>query len=63
MFGCHQAGLAEVIEYVLNGYDDHMASRLSKEVFITGGLANLPGLKDRVIAELTQIRPFRYFYL
>ncbi|CAH1406402.1 unnamed protein product [Nezara viridula] len=59
MFGCHQAGLAEVIEYVLNGYDEDMANKLSKEVFITGGLANLSGLKDRIIAELTQIRPFR----
>lgn len=52
-------GLAELIEFVLKGYDEKTATLLCKNVCITGGLANIAGFKERIFSEITMIRPFK----
>ncbi|XP_054269700.1 actin-related protein 5 [Macrosteles quadrilineatus] len=59
MIGCHQAGLAEVIQYVLQGYDEQTAAELVSNVFLTGGCALIPGLSTRIVKELREMRPFK----
>ncbi|RZF47682.1 hypothetical protein LSTR_LSTR005699 [Laodelphax striatellus] len=59
MLGCGQAGLAETVQYVLNGYDAETAQRLADNVFVTGGCARIPGLEARLTNELLEMRPFK----
>ena len=58
IIGHEQAGLGELLEFVLSKFDLETAERLASNVFLTGGLANLRGLKERLEAELRSIRPF-----
>lgn len=58
MIGLMEAGLAETIDYVLKLFPADDQQRLVNNIFITGGGAKLPGLKDRLEKELMEIRPF-----
>ncbi|CAH1958560.1 unnamed protein product [Acanthoscelides obtectus] len=59
MAGSSEAGLSEVIGYVLTLFSPDEQLRLAKNVIITGGLANLKGLKERILKDLISIRPFQ----
>lgn len=59
MVGCSQAGLAETIQFVLNAYDKQTAATLVDKVFLTGSCALIPGLKERIVKELREMRPFK----
>jgi actin-related protein 5 len=59
MMGNCEAGLAEAIDYVLKLFPADEQQKLVDNIFITGGIAQLPGLKERLTKELTEIRPFK----
>ena len=61
MMGSPEAGLTEVIEYVLSLFDDSDQLKLAGNIVLVGGLASLPGLLERIQTELISIRPFRSF--
>ena len=58
MIGSDQAGLSEIIQFVLGKFSETDAEELANNVFLTGGLANLPGLKERLLIDLMEMRPF-----
>ncbi|KAK5650588.1 hypothetical protein RI129_001617 [Pyrocoelia pectoralis] len=59
MMGSPEAGLMEVIGYVLSLFTPEEQLLLAGNVVLTGGLANLPGLKERIQTDLISIRPFK----
>jgi len=59
MLGLNQAGLAETVQFVLRKFPAAEQQRLADNVFITGGVARLPGLAERLERELRQMRPFQ----
>lgn len=59
MVGIEQAGLAETIEMVLARYTLSDQQKLAENVFITGGCAKLPFIKERIETELLAMRPFQ----
>lgn len=59
MSGCPEAGLSEVIGYVFSLFNAEDQLKLARNVFVTGGLANLVGLKQRLLVDLISIRPFQ----
>jgi actin-related protein 5 len=59
MMGICEAGLSETIDYVLKLFPAEDQQRLVDNIFITGGIAKLPGLKERLMRELMEIRPFQ----
>ncbi|XP_034230197.1 actin-related protein 5 [Thrips palmi] len=59
MIGIEEAGLAETIAYVLKMYSPEDQNKLVSNIFLTGGCAHLPGLKERLECELREIRPFQ----
>merc|ERR1719400_2241387 len=58
MIGSDQAGLSEIIQFVLGKFSEADAEELANNVFLTGGMANLPGLKERLLIDLMEMRPF-----
>lgn len=61
MQGSSEAGLNELIGYVLSLFNPNEQTRLAGNVILIGGLANLPGVKDRIQNYLVSIRPFKSF--
>lgn len=59
MMGIGEAGLAETIDYVLKLFTATEQQQLVDNIFLTGGIAKLPGLKERLCRELMEIRPFQ----
>ncbi|XP_072385857.1 actin-related protein 5 [Diabrotica undecimpunctata] len=59
MSGSSEAGLSEIIGYVLSLFSEQDQLKLSANVIITGGLASLKGLKARLLNDLISIRPFK----
>lgn len=59
MMGSSEAGLTEVIGYVLSLFKREDQTKLAANIVIMGGLGNLPGLKERVYTDLLSIRPFK----
>lgn len=59
MIGSCEAGLAETIDYVLKLFPIDEQQKLVDNIFITGGGALLPGLKERLEKELLEMRPFQ----
>lgn len=59
MAGSSEAGLSEVIGYVLSLFNFEDQLKLARNVFVTGGLASLVGLKQRLLTDLISIRPFQ----
>lgn len=55
----HQAGIAETVDYVVKLYDAETQQQLVKNIFVTGGCANLPGF---VIFLLYSSMFFFYIY-
>lgn len=62
MIGSSEAGIIETIDFVLKlfTYDEQLL--LANNVFVTGGCAQLSGLKERIERELMSIRPFQTPY-
>lgn len=60
--GICEAGLAETIDYVLKLFSLSDQQQLVNNIFITGGLAQIPGLKERLWKEMMEIRPFQSTY-
>ncbi|XP_012282152.1 actin-related protein 5 [Orussus abietinus] len=58
MIGSMEAGIAETIEFVLKLYSEEQQTRLTGNIFLTGGSAAFPGLLERLKRELREIRPF-----
>ncbi|XP_065173376.1 actin-related protein 5 isoform X2 [Atheta coriaria] len=61
MIGSSEAGLSEVMGYVLKLFSPEEQLRLAGNVVLMGGLSQLPGLKERIQADLTPIRPFQSY--
>lgn len=61
MQGSSEAGLSEVIGYVLSLFNSEDQLKLAANVILTGGLANLSGMKERIHKDLISIRPFQSF--
>lgn len=59
MIGVGEAGLAETIDYVLKLFPAEHQQRLVDNIFLTGGVAKLPGLRERLDKELMEMRPFQ----
>jgi len=59
IIGLDQAGLAETIQFIFSKFSAGEVERLANNVFITGGLANIKGLKERLELELQQMLPFQ----
>lgn len=59
MIGVGEAGLAECIDYVLKLFPADDQQRLVNNLFLTGGVAKIPGLIDRLNKELMEMRPFQ----
>lgn len=59
MAGSCEAGLSEVIAYVISLFDPENQLQLARNVVVTGGLANLVGLKQRLLVDLVSVRPFQ----
>ncbi|KAK3910942.1 Actin-related protein 5 [Frankliniella fusca] len=59
MVGIEEAGLAETLGYVLKHYSPENQNKLVSNIFLTGGCATIPGLKERLIREVREIRPFQ----
>ncbi|KAJ1522011.1 hypothetical protein ONE63_002333 [Megalurothrips usitatus] len=62
MVGIEEAGLSETIGYILRQYSHEDQNKLVSNVFLTGGCAALPGLKERLERELREIRPFQSYF-
>eukprot|EP00051_Salpingoeca_urceolata_P003012 m.54483 g.54483 ORF g.54483 m.54483 type:complete len:785 (+) comp12465_c0_seq2:47-2401(+) len=58
MIGVDQMGLAEAVAVVLQAYPADMQDTLAQNIFLTGGGALYPGLKERIEREVRMIRPF-----
>ncbi|XP_037732419.1 actin-related protein 5 [Drosophila subpulchrella] len=59
MIGCSEAGLAELIAFVLKLFPAGEQQRLVEHVYLTGGCAQFRGLKERLTKELLEMRPFQ----
>jgi len=59
MIGCSEAGLAELIAFVLKLFPAGEQQRLVDHVYLTGGCAQFRGLKERLTKELLEMRPFQ----
>ncbi|KIJ60088.1 hypothetical protein HYDPIDRAFT_139575 [Hydnomerulius pinastri MD-312] len=57
MGGVDSAGVGEVLQSVLARFTEGEKARLVKNVFITGGPSQFPGLRDRIYATLRPILP------
>ena len=47
--------MSDLIEWVLKMFPEDVADELAKDVCVTGGLANLPGLKERMTSQLIEV--------
>lgn len=59
MLGVDQAGLAEIIEFILNKYPPDIQNQLVQNIFVTGGNAQHPNFCSRLERELLAVRPFQ----
>jgi len=59
IIGIEQAGLAETIQFIFTKYSADDVKRLSNNVFLTGGIADIPGLKTRLENELQEMLPYK----
>ncbi|KAN0101058.1 hypothetical protein V8E55_001042 [Tylopilus felleus] len=57
MAGVDSAGVGEVLQSVLARFTEAEKGRLVKNVFLTGGPSQFPGLRERVYATLRRILP------
>ena len=59
IIGHEQAGISETIEFILKKFSSDIQQKLVSNVFLTGSLACLPGIKERLQKDLEQMRPFK----
>ena len=59
IIGHDQAGISETIEFILKKFPDSIQQNLVDNIFITGALAGMPGIKARLEKDLKQMRPFK----
>lgn len=59
MVGLVEAGLAEVIDYILKMFNENDQQRLVDNIYLTGGAVKIPGIKQRLTKELMEMRPFQ----
>ncbi|XP_056642695.1 actin-related protein 5 [Diorhabda sublineata] len=59
MSGSVEAGLSEIIGYVLSLFNEEDQLKLAANVIVTGGLGSLKGFKERILNDLISIRPFK----
>ncbi|XP_056320618.1 actin-related protein 5 [Danio aesculapii] len=59
LIGEEQMGLMETLQFVLEQYSLEQQEALVRNVFLTGGNLQYPGVKERVERELLAIRPFQ----
>lgn len=57
IIGHDQAGISETIEFILGKYPANVQKDLAANVFVTGSLAKLPGLRERLVCDLRKMRP------
>lgn len=62
IIGVEQAGVAETLEFVFSRYTKEQQSFLAQNVFVTGSPALLPGIRERLCAELLAMRPFQSLF-
>ncbi|KAG0017311.1 Nuclear actin-protein involved in chromatin remodeling [Entomortierella chlamydospora] len=58
IIGLDQTGLVETIQDVLKRFDAQARERLVQNIFVTGGMAQVPGLIDRLDSSIRSILPF-----
>ncbi|KAI1317777.1 Nuclear actin-protein involved in chromatin remodeling [Mortierella claussenii] len=56
--GLDQTGLVETLQDVLKRFDAEARQRLVQNIFVTGGLAQIPGIVDRFDQSIRSILPF-----
>ncbi|XP_061391814.1 actin-related protein 5 [Musca vetustissima] len=59
MIGMYETGVAELLKFVFDNFSPEDQQTLADNVFITGGCSQLPGLKNRLLKELQEMRPFQ----
>ena len=59
IIGHEQAGVSEVLEFILKKFPESVQQDLVNNVFVTGALASLPGLRERLETDLKAARPFK----
>ena len=57
IIGHDQAGISETVEFVLGKFPAGVQRALAANVFVTGSLARLPGMRERLAADLRKMRP------
>ena len=57
IIGHDQAGISETVEFVLGKFPAAVQRALAANVFVTGSLARLPGMRERLVADLRRVRP------
>ncbi|KAG0244501.1 Nuclear actin-protein involved in chromatin remodeling [Mortierella sp. GBA43] len=58
IIGLDQTGLVETLQDVLRRFDTQARERLVQNILVTGGMAQIPGLIDRLDASIQSILPF-----
>ena len=59
IIGHEQAGISETIEFILKKFSSSDQQKLVSNIFITGAVASLPGIKNRLEKDLKEMRPFK----
>uniref|UniRef100_A0A6Q2WYJ4 Actin-related protein 5 n=1 Tax=Esox lucius TaxID=8010 RepID=A0A6Q2WYJ4_ESOLU len=59
LIGEDQMGLMETLQYVLARYTPEQQEALSRNVFLTGGNMQYPGMKERIERDLLAMLPFQ----
>lgn len=57
ILGIDQAGLIECIEELLKLFSPQEAQSLSENIFLSGGMTQIPGLTERLYQDIRMIRP------
>ncbi|KAF9434192.1 Nuclear actin-protein involved in chromatin remodeling [Entomortierella beljakovae] len=58
IIGLDQTGIIETIQDVLKRFDVQARERLVKNILVTGGMAQIPGLVERLDSSIRSILPF-----
>ena len=59
MVGEDHCGISDTLEFILKQYPPEVVERIVQNVYITGGMSSIPGLKERVEIDLQSMLPFK----
>ncbi|CAB4058738.1 ACTR5 [Lepeophtheirus salmonis] len=59
IIGHEQGGISETLEFILSKFDPELQGKLVNNIFVTGSLALLPGIKERLENDIMAMRPFQ----